>query len=267
MMKLSFSTLGCPEWRWDEIIATAKDLGYEGIEIRGVRKELYVPRIKQLMPENIRDTKTQLKNAGLEIPVLTSACELHNAACRDDTIFACKEYVDVAADIGKPYVRVLADKGAAPSEHVDVGLVRESAQLLGAYAASKGVTLLIESNGVFSDTEKLAKLIDEIGSPGVAALWDINHPVCFQNEPAKVSYDNLKDIVKHVHIKDSIKQDGKVLYRIIGRGTLPVTECVELLQQGGFDGYYSLEWLRRWDVTLEEPGISFAHYAQYMRGL
>ena len=35
-MKLSFSTLGCPEWSWNEILATAKDMGFDGIEIRGV---------------------------------------------------------------------------------------------------------------------------------------------------------------------------------------------------------------------------------------
>ena len=35
-MKTAFSTLGCPGWSWDEIFATAKDLGLDGIEVRGV---------------------------------------------------------------------------------------------------------------------------------------------------------------------------------------------------------------------------------------
>ena len=35
-MKLSLSTLGCPGWSWNEIFATAKDLGMNGIEVRGV---------------------------------------------------------------------------------------------------------------------------------------------------------------------------------------------------------------------------------------
>ena len=35
-MKLSFSTLGCPRWTLKEIVATAKDLGFDGVEIRGI---------------------------------------------------------------------------------------------------------------------------------------------------------------------------------------------------------------------------------------
>lgn len=35
-MKISFSTLGCPRWSWREILATACDLGYGGVEVRGV---------------------------------------------------------------------------------------------------------------------------------------------------------------------------------------------------------------------------------------
>ena len=52
-MKLSFSTLGCPEWSWNEIIATAKDMGFDGVEIRGVGKELYAPAIKEFTSDYI----------------------------------------------------------------------------------------------------------------------------------------------------------------------------------------------------------------------
>ena len=38
-----------------------------------------------------------------------------------------------------------------------------------------------------------------------------------------------------------------------------------MLKDGGYDGFYSLEWVKRWDTTLEEPGIVFAHFANYMR--
>ena len=44
-------------------------------------------------------------------------------------------------------------------------------------------------------------------------------------------------------------------------------EQIELLLQKGYDGYFSLEWVKRWDLTLEEPGIVFAHYVNYMRKL
>ena len=55
-MKVAFSTLGCPGWSWDEIFATAKDLGLDGIEIRGVDNQMFAPEIKVFKEENIPAT-------------------------------------------------------------------------------------------------------------------------------------------------------------------------------------------------------------------
>jgi len=45
-MKLAFSTLGCPDWNWNEIYSMAHDLGYAGIEIRGLGEEIMASRAK-----------------------------------------------------------------------------------------------------------------------------------------------------------------------------------------------------------------------------
>src|SRR5580765_7864083 len=37
---LSFSTLGCPDWSFEEIVAFAAANNYDGIEIRGIQREL-----------------------------------------------------------------------------------------------------------------------------------------------------------------------------------------------------------------------------------
>lgn len=39
-MKLAFSTVGCPDFQWSEIYSMAKDLGFDGIEVRGLGKEI-----------------------------------------------------------------------------------------------------------------------------------------------------------------------------------------------------------------------------------
>lgn len=40
-LKIAFPTLGCPDWSWGETVAAAKDLGYDGLELRAVERELY----------------------------------------------------------------------------------------------------------------------------------------------------------------------------------------------------------------------------------
>lgn len=39
-LPISFSTLGCPDWTWKQILAQADGLGYGGIEIRGLEGEM-----------------------------------------------------------------------------------------------------------------------------------------------------------------------------------------------------------------------------------
>ena len=38
-MKISFSTLACPDYSWSDIYPMAKDLGFDGIEVRGIGAE------------------------------------------------------------------------------------------------------------------------------------------------------------------------------------------------------------------------------------
>lgn len=56
-MKISFSTVGCPNFTWDEILAAAKDFGYDGIELRGLGDELEIYRAEPFALENLQLTK------------------------------------------------------------------------------------------------------------------------------------------------------------------------------------------------------------------
>jgi sugar phosphate isomerase/epimerase len=62
-------------------------------------------------------------------------------------------------------------------------------------------------------------------------------------------------------------ENGKVRYRLLGEGDIPVARIVRVLKEAGYDGFYSLEWVKRWDLSLEEPGIAFAQYKAFMDAL
>ena len=68
-------------------------------------------------------------------------------------------------------------------------------------------------------------------------------------------------------MKDSVVVGGKVAYKVVGGGDMPLEDIVETLRGGGYQGFYSLEWTKRWNWDLEEPGIAFASYVDYMRSL
>ena len=66
-MKFAFSTLGCPDWNFKEMISTAKDLGLDGIEIRGIENEVFAPFAKPFREENLDKTKELLSKKNMEI--------------------------------------------------------------------------------------------------------------------------------------------------------------------------------------------------------
>jgi fatty-acyl-CoA synthase len=68
-------------------------------------------------------------------------------------------------------------------------------------------------------------------------------------------------------VKDSVKVDGKIRYRMPGHGDLPLAEAMALLEKDRFGGYVSLEWVKRWNDELEDPGIVFAEFVNFMRSL
>lgn len=265
-MKLAFSTLGCPEWTWNEIIATAKDMRFDAVEIRGVRNELYGPAIKEFNSSDIENTKKKLQDTGVKIICLTSASYIYDKDNIEKYIKESKEYIDTAAAMNIPYVRVLGDRNPAPGENIDDVVVSKALEELGMYASEKNVTVLIETNGVYADTARLKKLLDNIECNGIGVLWDIHHPYRYFGETPNETINNIGKYVKYVHIKDSIMDDNnKIIYKMMGYGNLPVKEAVKALNSIGFDGYLSLEWVRRWYSDLEAPGVVFLQYLSYMK--
>jgi fatty-acyl-CoA synthase len=266
-MKLGFSTIGCPGWLWKEVLATAKDMGYDGIELRGIANKMYLPATRTFSLENGLNIRGQIAALGLEIPCLTTSAFLFQERYREAARTETRDYLNLAALLGAPYIRVLADKEAAPGAEVDEGEVIENLRELIPLAAEKEVTLLLETNGVYADSRKLAALLEKMADPNLGALWDIHHPYRFYGEDPAVTFDRLKDWIRHVHVKDSRQENGKVVYKMLGYGDVPVKEALALLAGSGYQGFVVLEWLKRWVADLEDPGIVFAHFPHAIRRL
>ena len=55
---LSFTTLGCPDWTFPDIVKFAHENNYDGLEFRGILRELDLPKCKEFSnAENIRATR------------------------------------------------------------------------------------------------------------------------------------------------------------------------------------------------------------------
>ena len=264
-MKLSFSTLGCPDFGWTDIYTLAKDCGFHGIEMRGLGGDIFSVHASPFRPENLARTKAELKRLKLEICCLSSGCALKFADRHNESIEELKEYIALASALETPYIRVLGDLTAEPGEDFPDEYVIEPMKILAPIAEEAGVTLLIETNGVYSDTARLADVLAQIGSDSVAALWDWNHPYRYNGESPETTIKNLGAFIKHCHIKDSVVENGQVVYKLVGEGDLPkMEEYMKALRSLNYEGYISLEWLKQYAPDLSEAGIVFPHYVHFM---
>lgn len=263
-MKLAFSTLGCPDFDWADIYSMAKDFGFSGIEMRGLGDNIFSINARPFRSENLPKTIELLHQKHLEICCLSSGCALKFPEKTQETLEELRRYIDLAAKLHTPYIRVLGDLTAAPDGEVDDTLVLHTLQQLIPYAEQHNVTLLVETNGVYADTARLRELLNQIESDNIGALWDLHHPYRYAGESPETTVQNLGAYIKYTHVKDSVVENGKTVYKIMGEGDLPMDAMMQALRSINYEGYVSLEWLKRYAPDLSDPGIVFPHFANFM---
>lgn len=154
-MKISFSTLACPDYEWSDIYSMAKDLGFDGIEIRGLGDDIFAVKARPFTEGQISKTVKKLSEIGIEIPCLSSGCCLKDKNNLDEVISEISSYINLAVKLKTPFIRILGDREPMPVDEVDDSYVAEVLVKLADIAKDKGVTLLVETNGVYADTKRL----------------------------------------------------------------------------------------------------------------
>ncbi len=261
-MKIAFSTLCCPNYDWEEIYSMAKDFGFDGIEVREIKDEI---ASSPFSVENCQKNADKLNRLGIEIPCLATGSCLKFADKREQNIAEIEKYIRVAKVIGAKYIRILADLNAEPEGEVDDNVILEELKALVPMAEKMDVTLLVETNGVYGDTKRLCNLLNAIASDHVGALWDVHHPYRYFGETPQTTLANLGAYIKHVHVKDSVCENSQVVYKMMGEGDVPIDDVMFSLRSINYEGYITLEWVKRWMPELTDAGIVIPHFMNFMQ--
>ncbi len=258
-MKLSFSTRGWGGYSWDEIGKTAKTVGFSGIELHGLIDSAWTEDGSPFHRGNAVRTVRNLFDEGLRLTCLDSVCDLSSGNKEDEQeLEAC---IRLAHDFLIPYVRVRALDGSESGVDAADACVKRMLPL----AEERGVTLLVETVGTFSDTARLQSFLMRFSSDFLAALWDLHHPYFDHGETPEVSIKNLGAYVKHVHVKDSALENDVRVYCLPGEGELPMGELMTALSSINYDGFISLEWDPKWMPELDDMESILAHFGNYMQ--
>ena len=264
-LPLGFSTLGCPQWSWSQILDFATTHGFPALELRGLQDKIDITQHPELAAARLADVKRQLADRGLSVVCLGASARMHDldSAQLDEA----GRFIDLAHALGTPYVRVFGDKYVdgepreATRERIAANLVK-----LGERAYNQGVTVLIESHGDFTDSRSLRDILERVSMLGVGLLWDAHHTFVASREEPQHTVRQLGRWILHTHLKDSVPQRTDRRYVLTGTGEVPVRQQIEALAAIGYRGFYSFEWEKRWHPEIEEPEVAIAHYAEVASG-
>ena len=267
-LPLAFSTLGCPRWPWPRILEQASQMGYSGIELRGIEMQMDLPKRPEFTGSRLAQSLKDLDALNLAITDLGASARMHesDAAVRASQLDEGRRFVDLAHQLRAPYVRVFGDKipPAEPRAAV-IARVVEGLRTLGEHARGSGVGIVIEAHGDFTDSPTLLEVLKSAAMDNVALLWDAHHTFVSGKEPPATTFQAMKQYIRHTHLKDSKPEPNGVRYVLTGAGTVPVREAVSVLARGGYKGYYCFEWEKGWHPEIEEPEIAFPHFVEMMR--
>lgn len=267
-LPLAFSTLGCPKWEWKKILDFATQHGFAAIELRGLEGNLDLPAHPIFAADRIEQTKREIRVSNLKIACVSSSATLYmeDPTRRTKELGDARRFIDLAASLGAPYVRVFggkaeSDTSRVPSEETK-GRVASGLLELGKYAGPRNVTVIIESHDHFTGSATLKDVLRQADSEHVGLLWDAHHTFVTSSEDPEFTVKQLGSWIRHTHLKDSIGSGEDRKYVLTGRGNVPIERQIKALRSIGYKGFYCFEWEKLWHPDIAEPEIAIADFAR-----
>ena len=258
-MKLAFSTLGCPDWTLKQALQYAKDFGFQGIEIRGIRDCLRADKIEELCGDNKLISLNDAKEKGIELCCLDASASFHEVEKRQENKEEALATIYKAAECGIPYVRIFGNHLLTDDEDAEIIDIAENISYLCDEAEKLGVQVLLEVHGEINCSDRILKAAKAVSRDNFGILWDIKHSDAYEDYCS--FWQKTKHLIRHVHIKDSIQE----ALCNTGEGTLPVAAIVRMLSDDKYEGYFCLEWEKRWHSELRNAEDEFPSYVKFMK--
>ena len=171
-----------------------------------------------------------------------------SGAQRDQEIANVKRWVDHAAVMGAPHIRIFA--GSAPA-----GMSRDQAKQLCIpaieeccdYAGGKGIFLGLENHGgIVSTAEEILEIIRAVKSPWLGINLDTGN---FHTD------DPYADLVKIAPYAVNVQMKGEIHPRGKGEEPADLSRLVKILRNANYQGYVALEYESKEDPWTAVPRL------------
>jgi len=261
-MNYAFMTFACPELSLDESLALARRYGYDGIEPRTASGHKHGVELAA-DPAQRSEIRKKAEETGIALCCIATGCQYSNPADAAQAAEETRAYVDLAADVGSPRLRVFG--GAIPNgieRAKSAESIVESLKSVADHAEKRGVIVCMETHDNWCDPEHVAEIMRRVDHPAIAVNWDIMHPVRQTNATMEGAFQTLKPWIKHVHFHDGINDANALKFAPIGEGMVDHKSAVTLLRAMPYNDFLSGEWIG-WKPYDEFLGSELATMKSY----
>ena len=257
MNPISFSTLACPKWPIETIIAKALEFGYDGIEWRGGPQGHIQPDMPTAKKVLVQQRCSDANLLSLAVTAYTSFIS-SSAIERQANVDELRRYADLAAEIGASSVRAFL--GELPEDtKLDTSIyeiISECLTTASKHAEAAGVMIAVEPHDDFVNSAKVIPLFNPPNSHHLLrVIWDIGNTFAAGENPDQ-GFELLKDRLAYVQVKDGKRYGVSWQLCSIGQGNVPLDQAFELLLANGYNGAFSVEWEYAWHPELDPPEIA-----------
>lgn len=262
---LAFSTLGCPEWTFEQAASHAAANGYAGLEVRVYDGDIIPPDLPASERAQIKDilNRYDIKMIGIGA---STRFAFADADTRQDNVDQLIAYLELANDLEVPLVRTFGSPSQLDISMEDaIRFVAESLNQVAPAAERLGVDVMLETHDAFCKGVDVGAVLRQVPSKSIGAVWDVHHPYRM-GEDIQTTWDAIGARTKHVHIKDARRRDdGSWQLVLLGEGEVPCREVIQLLAEKGYDGFLAAEWEKKWHPEIEEPEVALPQHAEALR--
>ena len=217
-------------------------------------------------PEEVQKIKSLLTQYNVQVPCITRhnfvGMLVMNTEPEDEAyqnhFNGLKRSIKIAKELGTNMVRIMSfrkemiifGKNGAEQWVASTGSWDKLLKLLEAplqLAEDEGITLAVETgnNAMITSGWLGRKLIDDMGSKHLKLIWDIPNTLYCTEIPYPDAYQEIKDVLAHIHVKDCKSNISRatVQFCALGKGDMApyLEDIANALKRDNYEGYISLE--------------------------
>lgn len=252
--RLGLSTLGCPTFSLDEVLALAAGQGIAAVELRALEGTMDLPALfARHGLEALR--AVQGRHGAVQVLAFSTSFKLVHS-CEADRA-ALLAFVPWAEALGVPWLRVF--DGGEASDNETVSQATETFHWWRELRDRQGwkVDIMVETHDGLVTSEAIGRFCTEATS--VAILWDAHNTWRKTGTAPLELWPHIAEHVMHIHVKDSVSRPSDGLpysFVLPGKGEFPMKPLVDALKRDGYTKAVSLEWELQWHAEL--PSLELA---------